>query len=483
MSPAGRVVRSGPPVQDASEPRTERPMQVNLKIEDAALLAAMKTIRADVRSAGGKAMLVGGCVRDAVLGMPLKDLDIEIYGVPPARVQSLLAARYPFELVGRAFPVLRVHGLPIDVSIPCRRSFAGAAGLAEIADPYMSLDQAASRRDFTMNAMAVEPEQREVIDPFGGLSDLEAKVLRHTSDKFSEDPLRVLRGMQFAARFELAVAPETASLCRRLSAEGVASERMYAEWRKLVLQGQRPSLGLAFLRDAGWTRHFPELEPLIGCEQEPDWHPEGDVWTHTLHCMDAFATERTGDDEEDFVVGLGVLCHDFGKPATTTREGGRICSKAHEPAGEAPTRSFIGRLTNRQDLVEAVVPLVLTHLRPQALYDAGAGDSAVRRLAKQVGRIDRLVRVARCDQMGRPPRAFDGFPAGDWLLQRARALEIESRAPQALVMGRHLLALGLEPGLRLGKILGACYEAQLDGTFTSLEEGIAYTKRLIEEGW
>ncbi len=439
----------------------------------------------DVKAAGGRALLVGGCVRDAVLGLPVNDLDLEVYGIPPARLREIMSARFPFDLVGHVFPVLKLRRVPIDVSLPCRRSKVsqGPGGLDDLCDPEMSLREAASRRDFTMNAMMLDPATHEVIDPYGGLEDLTAKVLRHTSDTFGDDPLRVLRGMQFAARFELEGAPETISLCRSLTADTLASERMFEEWKKLILKGRRPSRGLTFLRHCGWVRYFPELDSLIGCEQEPDWHPEGDVWTHTLHGLDVFAAERLGEETEDLVVGLAVLCHDFGKPATTTREHGRVSSKGHEAAGERPTRSFLGRLTNQRDVVEAVVPLVLTHLRPQALFDAEAGDSAIRRLAGQVGRIDRLVRVARADRMGRPPGRCDGFPAGEWLLKRARALEVERAAPKPLVMGRHLLELGLTQGPRVGRILGACYEAQLDGAFSTVEDGIEYAKGLIEQGW
>lgn len=449
--------------------------------DNEALQEALATISRAVARAGGRAFLVGGCVRDAVLGLPLHDLDIEVFGLAPERLRAVVGARFPLEEVGRAFPVLKLHGIPVDLSIPCRRSSwaGGYAPLEALADPRMGLEEAASRRDFTMNAMAWDPASHEVLDPFGGLRDLDARVLRHTSEKFAEDPLRVLRAMQFVARFDLTVAPETVALCRTLTIEEIPSERVFEEWKRLLLRGLRPSRGLAFLRDSGWTRFFPELEPLQGCEQEPDWHPEGDVWVHTLHCLDAFAGDRLGDEWEDLVVGLAVLCHDFGKPATTRCEQGRITSKGHEPAGEAPTRAFLGRLTNQQDLADQVVALVLTHLRPQALYGARAGDSAIRRLARQIGRIDRLVRVARFDQMGRPPRPFDGFPAGDWLLARARALEIERSAPRPLVMGRHLLEVGLSPGPRVGHILAACYEAQLDGAFCTVEGGIEHAKNLL----
>ena len=460
-------------------------MRVDLRIEDPALQSAMECLCSAVKAAGGQALLAGGCVRDAVLGLPVKDLDIEVYGIPPARLREILSVRFPFDLVGEVFPILKVRRWPIDVSLPCRRSTMadGPGGLDDLCDPDMSPQEAASRRDFTMNALMLDPATQEVIDPWGGLEDLAAGVLRHTSGKFGEDPLRVLRGMQFVARFELEVAQETVSVCRSLTADALPSERVFEEWKKLILKGRCPSRGLTFLRHCGWVRYFPELESLLGCEQESDWHPEGDVWTHTLHCLDAFAGERLGEETEDLVVGLAVLCHDFGKPATTTREQGRISSKGHEAAGETPTRSFLGRLTHQHDLVEAVVPLVLTHLRPQALFDAHAGDSAVRRLARLVGRIDRLVRVARCDQMGRPPIAFDGFPAGEWLLTRAHALAVEQAAPKPLVMGRHLLALGLSEGPRVGRILEACYEAQLDGAFATLEAGTEYAQHLIGQGW
>ncbi len=459
-------------------------MTFRMRITDPALEEAQRTISEAVRAAGGRALLTGGCVRNAALGLPATDLDIEVYGIPPDRLKAILSERFIVDLVGQAFGVLKVHGLPIDVSIPRRESKTGVGhrGFETHSDPFMTVQEAASRRDFTMNAMAFDPASGEVIDPYGGRRDLEARVLRHTSEKFVEDPLRVLRGMQFAARFDLTVAPETVSLCRSLTPEHLARERIFEEWRKLLLLGVRPSRGLTFLRDCGWLPYFPELEALIGCAQEPDWHPEGDVWIHTLHCLDAFASERLGQDGEDLVVGLAVLCHDLGKPASTMIENGKIRSKGHEAAGEAPTRSFLGRMTTQQDLIEDVVPLVLTHLRPRELYEARAGDSAVRRLALRVGRIDRLVRVARADQMGRPPMVFDGFPAGEWLLTRSRLLDVERAAPPPIVLGRHLLDLGLTPGPKVGAILKACYEAQIDGAFSTLEEGTEYAKRLIREG-
>jgi tRNA nucleotidyltransferase (CCA-adding enzyme) len=385
-----------------------------------------------VRAAGGRALLVGGCVRDCALGLPATDLDIEVYGIPPARLVELLAERFAVDLVGRAFGVIKIRGVPIDVSIP-RRSSRGGRGPEEfetLSDPDMTPAEAAARRDFTINAIAFDPLAGEIIDPFRGIEDLEAGTLRHTTERFAEDPLRVLRGMQLAARFDLDVAAETIALCREIEPGSLARERIFEEWKKLVLRSRRPSRGLGLLRDCGWIRHFPELEALIGCEQDPEWHPEGDVWIHTLHCMDSFATERSGDERENLVVGLAVLCHDFGKPSTTKVEGGRITAKHHEPLGEARTRSFVGRMTNEHTLIDEVAALVGAHLAPLQLFEAHAGDAAVRRLARRVGRIDRLVRVARADRAGRPPLEPGGFAAGDWLLERARALEVVGNGPR-----------------------------------------------------
>ena len=450
-------------------------MPTRFRLEDPTLREALRRIEQTVRRGGGRIWLVGGCVRDLALGRQPRDLDIEVVGLPPGQVHALLAEHFSVQFVGKAFQVFKLQGLPIDLSIPSRR-LADDTSLHGQADPGMPIDEALARRDFTINAIAWDPDTMELRDPFNGRGDLDSRILRHASIRFADDPLRVLRGMQLSARFELTVAPETVALCRTLSQESLPNERLWEEWKKLLLQGRKPSLGLQFLRDCGWLRFYPELAALEGCPQDPLWHPEGDVWVHTLHCLDWFAAERTGNESDDLAVGLGILCHDFGKPATTREEYGRVTSRGHETEGGAPTRRFLERLTNQNDLIDEVVLLVECHLRPRALYDAKASDSAVRRLAKHVHRIDRLVRVARADHAGRPPKQFDGFPAGEWLLTKARQLAVDRQAPPPIVMGRHLLELGVRPGPDMGRLLDDCYEAQLDGDFGTLEEGLTYVK-------
>ena len=398
-------------------------MPVRFRIEDPTLAGALRKIEQLVRRAGGRTWLVGGCVRDLLLRRQPRDLDLEVTGLPPGQIHTLLTEHFSVQFVGKTFAVFKLQGLPVDVSIPSRMRTDDTSlpGVLRQADPNMPIDEALARRDFTINAMAWDPDTMELRDPFNGRGDLDARILRHASSRFAEDPLRVLRGMQLTARFELTVAPETVALCQTLSQEDHPSERLWEEWKKLLLQGRKPSLGLQFLRHSGWLRFYPELAALEGCPQDPIWHPEGDVWIHTLHCLDWFAAERTGDEPDDLAVGLGVLCHDFGKPATTKEEYGCVSARGHESEGTGPTERFLERLTNQHGLIEEVIPLVLCHLRPRALHDANASDSAVRRLARQVQRIDRLVRVARADHAGRPPKQFDGFPAGEWLLARGTA--------------------------------------------------------------
>lgn len=456
-------------------------MPARFRIENPDLSGILRQLDQLIRRAGGRLWLVGGSVRDLVLGQQPRDLDVEVFGVPLGHLHALLDKHFAVQFVGKAFGVFKLHGLPVDISIPARTAIddPSVPALLKQTQPEWDMEQALARRDFTMNAMAWDPDTLELRDPFNGRQDLASRTLRHVSDRFSEDPLRVLRGMQLAARFELTAAPETLALCRTLTQEGQPSERLWEEWKKLLVQGIKPSLGLQFLSDCGWLRFYPELAALQGCEQDPQWHPEGDVWIHTRHCLDWFATERTGPVEDDLIVGLGVLCHDFGKPATTRHQCEHVTSRGHEAAGEAPTRRFLERLTNQEALIEEVVPLVLCHLRPRALYDAQASDSAVRRLASQITRIDRLVRVARADHAGRPPKPFDGFPAGGWLLERAQHLHIEAQAPAPLVMGRHLIAIGVQPGPEMGRLLDECYEAQLDGAFSSLNAGLAFARQRL----
>lgn len=443
----------------------------------------LRRIAEKARDAGGRLWLVGGAVRDGLRGNPGLDLDAEVYGLDAEKLETLLLSVGPCDLVGRSFAVWKMKGISLDVSLP-RRERAHGTGHRDFtieADPHLSLEEAARRRDFTINAILWDPLGGELADPTGGLADIRAGILRHTSPQFSEDPLRVLRAMQFIARFKLTVAPATLALCRELTQEALPPERLFEEWRKLIVAGRQPSRGLRFLREIGWLRFYPELEALVDCPQDPVWHPEGDVWEHTLHSLDAYAATRTGDAREDLIIGLAVLCHDFGKPATTVFERGHWRSPNHESVGEGPARAFLARLTREQALVKAIVDLVVTHMRPHQLHEARASDSAVRRLAMRIGRIDRLVRVAEADARGRPPQAVPHYAPGAWLLERAHALTLADDKPSPLIRGRDLMKLGVKAGPGMGQILHRLFEAQLDGRFETFDQGLEYARKLVRE--
>ena len=452
-----------------------------------------------VKRAGGRALLVGGCVRDGLLGREPKDFDIECFGISGQDLQRALEAEFELDLVGISFGVIKLKHLEIDVAMPRRETKLGlghrAFGMEY--DPTLTIEEASARRDFTVNAIYRDPLTDEILDPWNGRVDLERRILRHVSPHFTEDPLRVLRGMQFVARFDLDPAPETIAICRKMTPEGLAPERLFGEWEKLLVQGVRISKGLNFLKDVGWVKYYPELERLIGCQQDPEWHPEGDVWNHTLCCLDAFARERDvrrETEDENLVVGLAVLCHDFGKPACTAYDPvkKRIRSLGHDEEGVTPTLSFLRRLTNEERLLKDVPPLVRLHMRPFAMWRDKSSDGAIRRLAAKVVRIDRLIRVAAADAkgIGSDRVSMGSSGSGDpdqtlkdpdleplrWLAEQAERLRVADSAPRPIVQGRDLIALGMKPGVEFGRILKAAYEAQLDGKFNDLKGGINYVQ-------
>ena len=447
------------------------------------MLPEVKVVAELVKRAGGRALLVGGCVRDELLGLKPKDFDIECFGISGQDLQRALEAEFELDLVGISFGVIKLKHLEIDVAMPRRETKLGlghrAFGME--CDPTLTIEEASARRDFTVNAIYKDPLTDEIIDPWNGRADLEKRILRHVSPHFVEDPLRVLRGMQFVARFDLTPAPETIEVCRGMTPEGLAPERLFGEWGKLLTQGVKISKGLNFLKDVGWVKYYPELEKLIGCKQDPEWHPEGDVWNHTLCCLDAFAVERNRlavGAEEDLVVGLAVLCHDFGKPRCTAYDPvkKRIRSLGHDEEGVEPTLSFLRRLTNEERLLKEVPPLVRLHMRPFAMWRDKSSDGAIRRLAAKVVRIDRLIRVAAADDAGRPPFPSEPEPLR-WLVEQAERLRVADSAPKPIVQGRDLIALGMKPGVEFGRILKAAYEAQLDGKFTDLKGGIEHVEK------
>jgi tRNA nucleotidyltransferase (CCA-adding enzyme) len=421
-----------------------------------------------VRTAGGRALLVGGYVRDRLRGEESKDYDVEVFGLDLAALQRVLGRFGEVIAIGRAFGVLQVKGLGIDFSLPRRDSkiAAGHKGFEIEFDPGLDFATAARRRDLTMNSIGLDPLTEEVLDPHGGRADLARKVLRATDPShFSEDPLRGLRVAQFAARFEMTPDAELEALCRALDLAELSAERILEEWRKLLLKGVRPSLGTEFLRRTGLLRFTPELAALIDVPQDPEWHPEGDCWVHNQRVIDEAARLRDGGPD-DAALMFGALLHDVGKPPTTVNENGRVRSPAHDVRGVELAQQFLSRMRAPNDLVTCVSALVEHHLAPALYVKQGSTAKAYRRLARKLGAAgasaELLVRVARADHWGRTTDEAVNrvFPAGDEFLARARELTIERKPPQDVVLGRHLIARGMQPGPKFGVILERCREIQ-----------------------
>jgi len=439
-------------------------------------------------------MLVGGCVRDELMGVEATDFDVEVYGIEPEKLKRILENFGKVDAVGDAFTVYKL-GNDLDVSLPRRerKTGRGHRGFIIEGDPQMSFEEACKRRDFTINAILKDALTGEIVDPFNGRKDIERKLIRRvSSETFAEDSLRVLRAAQFAARFEFDIDAETVEICRRIDLTDLPKERVWSELEKLLLKAQKPSIGLKWLYDLGAVEQlFPEMEALVGVPQEKEWHPEGNVDKHTLLVVDR-AKELIDDLSypKKVTVMLGALCHDFGKPATTKFFDGRWRSHAHDEAGVEPTISFLDKLgiytLDGYDVREQIVQLVRYHLKPGEFYKQkdNLGDGAFRRLARKV-EPDLLYRVARADTLGRNadsiPREkwFDAVPQ-EWFIERVRELAVEQKAPQPILMGRHLIELGLKPSPDFKRILDAIYEMQLDGKVTDLEEAIAEAKKIIQ---
>ena len=444
------------------------------------LTPATRIVLAAIESAGGHPIVVGGSVRDALIadGGPFtpKDIDIEVYGANTTSLARALRRVGRVDDVGESFAVLKVvvDGEDFDVALPREDSkvAAGHRGFDVKVDHTLDEVAAFGRRDFTINAMGWDPTTGELVDPYGGTADLKAGILRHTTAAFREDPLRVLRGVQFAGRFGFTLAPETVTECRSLtgSFKELPTERVWGEWSKIATKAPWPSIALDALQDTGWEVHFPELAAIRGVRQSKSWHPEGTVDVHTGMAADKAAeiAVRDGLSEQDrLVVVLGALTHDFGKathswPIAGTNE---VTSNGHAKAGGPMAEAFLTRIGAPVRVREHVATIVVEHMSHATT--AGVTNQAVRRLMRRLDgngtgpSLAQWARVVEADAGGRGA-ASKPSPATAWL---EVADKLEARPSPSILRGEHLMAAGLRPGPAFSPIMAAAISAQDDGLF------------------
>ena len=416
-----------------------------------------------VEQSGGRTFYVGGFVRDKMLGIRGNDVDIEVHGVAPDVLWNILQQVGEPLAYGSSFGIYSLKGESVDIAMP-RREHATGKGHRDFeisVDPFLGVAEAARRRDFTMNALMQDVLTGEVVDPFGGQDDLKNGVIRHIDAKtFVEDPLRVLRAAQFASRFGFSVADETVKLCRNIDISALSRERVEDELKKALLKGGKPSVFFEVLRSMDQLNvWFPELEALIGLEQDPKFHPEGDVWIHTMEVLDR-AAEYCGDVSNPYAFMLLALTHDLGKIDTTEVVGGRIHAYGHETLGQPRVEQFLRRITAETEVIDYVLNMVPLHMKPNLVAYAKSSVKSTNHMFDEAVAPRDLIYFAMSDKpvlSGDDPFTGDS----DFLFERYDVYCRTMAAPY--VMGQDLIDAGLEPGPHFAQLLEYAHKLRLAG--------------------
>ena len=440
-----------------------------------------RKIAAAVEQAGGRAYYVGGYVRDQFLGRESKDVDIEIHGISVQDLQDILDTFGERLTYGVSFGIMSLRHFELDIAMPRSEEEAGRGqkDFAAFVDPFIGEEKAALRRDFTMNSLMKNVLSGEVLDFFNGIEDINHRRIRHVNHQtFAEDPLRVFRAAQFAARFGFSVADETRELASTLDVSTLPGERIMTELEKALLKADKPSVFFEELRTmrqlSGW---FPELERLIGTPQNPRFHPEGDVWTHTMQVLDEAANLRNKATEPLWFM-LSALCHDFGKAAVTTEKDSDVHAYGHEREGLPLVRSFLGRITNEVKLMEYVLNMIEMHMEPmQKVRDGALIRSYMKMFDRSVCPEDMLL-LAKADYMGRKDAGTDGSAIAEEYreveLKLQKMLSVyEERMSSPYLTGKDLIEAGVEPGPVFGEALSYAHKLRLNGK--SKEEQLRHT--------
>lgn len=434
-----------------------------------------------VAQQGGRAYYVGGYVRDALLHQENKDIDIEIHGVTPQTLKDILDSLGQRMTIGESFGIFGLKGFSLDIAMP-RKEEARGHGHKDFeifVDPFIGTSAAARRRDFTINALMQDVLTGEIVDPFGGVEDLRAGILRHVNDlSFAEDPLRVLRGAQFTARLGFRVAEETIALCRTMQLQHLPKERVEGELKKALLKAEKPSIFFEILRQMDQLDHwFPELKALIGVPQNPVYHSEGDVWTHTMMVLDEAAKLRHRAANPYWFM-LAAVAHDFGKAICTEERGGVLHAYDHEIKGLPLAEAFLRRITGEAKLIDYVLNLCEYHMKPNTVAGAQSAEKVTTRMFDRSVDPEGLICLALADDRGRITQK----PATDHEAFLYERLEFfKELMAQPYVMGRDLIEAGLKPGAEFAEILAYAHKLRLAGIpkESALKQTLAYARKLM----
>ena len=432
-----------------------------------------------VNEKGGCAYFVGGYVRDLIRGDPGKDIDVEVHGIAPDVLKSILSSLGQRLEIGESFGIFGLRGYSLDIAMPRKETCRGRGhrDFDVFVDPHIGTLGAATRRDFTVNAMMQNVLTGEIIDHFGGREDLEQGIIRHVNpDTFAEDPLRVLRGAQFAARFEFKIAEETLALCKRMDISTLARERILGETEKALLKAEKPSIFFELLRKMGHLSvWFPELENLIGVEQNPKHHSEGDVWVHTMMVLDQAARIRhIAKDSLGFM--FSALTHDFGKAISTEVIKGEIHSYGHETEGLPLIKTFMERLTSERELIKYVLNLSEHHMKPNTLAALNASVKSTNKMFDKSVDPNGLLCLAYADGLGKSaPREYISYD--DFFIERLSIYREYMSRP--FVTGQDLIDAGIKPSKDFSEYLDFSHKLRLAGVEkeSALKQTISFANK------
>lgn len=410
------------------------------------------TIASEIREEGGKCFLVGGWVRDSLLGHDCRDYDIEVYYLGQETLLQILSRHGKPNLVGKAFGVihLAMRGLHLDFSFPRTENKVGAGhrGFLVETHPDLTFAAAALRRDFTVNAMGMELPGLELCDPYGGEADLRQGILRHVGPAFVEDSLRVLRGVQFAARFALVAHPDTIAICRELSLDDLSRERIGEEFRKWLTKGNKPSAGIDFFVAVGMPSKFYQVVPYQG-----DWACHGCLLDHLVPLRDTL----------DVAHGLRLML------------AGLLCGAPQQAL------AFLQDWMPENDLLRSVPAWIAEacfwreQCRTHSVQDIGA--SVFRRSALRANGLQGPLGVL--EAMLVAEKCSDTFATD--LATMAKSLGVWDSAPAPLLTGKDLLGLGLRPGKLLGELIQESFEHQLDGVLADHDAVLHWAAQTLSE--